>query len=176
MIYSLVWKKQQLCFQVSSTLFSPDVTGCHSMWLNRQSAFNRTYIKAGRRLCHGLLVSAVNWMMTWTLIPPVLALPACTGISCLASSNSQPLVSLLSLTVRGRWSFEMELMASANYTHTLPCVPQPLDFVESAVISPQPATDPQQCDGYRSKTFARSPPGQPCLSLSPRLSRAPRRR
>lgn len=44
-------------------------------------------------LSRASLLPAVNRMTTWTVMLPVLARQACTGISCLALSYSHPVVS-----------------------------------------------------------------------------------
>lgn len=90
---------------------------CHSVWLSWQSGGEPVSTGHSSQRWGDFVTGCTSFccepepdrIATGTIISPVSALQACTGISSLASSNSQLLVSLLSLTIRGRWLFDFEL-------------------------------------------------------------------
>lgn len=123
---------------------------CHSVWLSWQSGGEPVSTGHSSQRWGDFVTGCTSFccepepdrIATGTIISPVSALQACTGISSLASSNSQLLVSLLSLTIRGRWLFDFELCTWPRLiTHTTTtCLVLNNELI--LLHLPQPATDP----------------------------------
>lgn len=152
LLYGLKNKKQTFVFKNPSWHYSFQMLSrCHSVWQSWQSGGEPVSTGHSSQRWGHFVTGCTSFccepepdrITTGPKISPVSALQACTGISSLASNNSQLLVSLLSLTIRGRWLFDFELCTWPTLiTHTTTCLILNNDLILLNLLQQQNSLSP----------------------------------